>query len=154
MSFSKTKKIMKPKQIILKCSVLIILALFSYVYLYAQTGETDPVICTGDVTLSNIAVTDDKRTAESITAWTQRFPRSILSFDENRKLCLVTQLPSGGSFGMAKALSSLSGRVTVDMLGMKIYGAWGFPTNLWDVRGQRWRAPEDGLREWFEKMNA
>jgi DNA-binding Lrp family transcriptional regulator len=103
---------------------------------------------------SAIAVTDDKRTAESITAWTQRFPRSIVSFDESRKLCLVTQLPSGGSFGMARALSSLSGRVTVEMLGMKIYGAWGFPTNLWDANGQRWRAPEDGLREWFEKMNA
>jgi DNA-binding Lrp family transcriptional regulator len=103
---------------------------------------------------SVIAVTDDKRTAESIAAWTQRLPRSIVSFDENRKLCLVTQLPSGGSFGMAKALSSLSGRVTVDILGMKIYGAWGFPTSLWDVSGQRWWAPEDGLREWFERMNA
>ncbi len=103
---------------------------------------------------SVIAVTDDKRTAESITAWAQRLPRSIVSFDENRKLCLVTQLPSGGSFGMARALSSLSERVTVDMLGMKIYGVWGFPTSLWNVSEQRWRAPDDGLGEWFEKLNA
>ncbi len=103
---------------------------------------------------SVIVVTDDKRTAESITAWTQRLPRSIVSFDENRRLCLVMQLLSGGSFGMARALSSLSGRVTVDMLGIKIYGAWGFPTSLWNVSEQRWRTPDDGLREWFEKLNA
>ncbi len=50
---------MKPTQIISKCSVLILLTLFSFANLFAKSNSSDPVDCSGDVTLSSQAEVDN-----------------------------------------------------------------------------------------------
>ncbi|MCK4566041.1 MAG: Lrp/AsnC family transcriptional regulator, partial [Candidatus Thorarchaeota archaeon] len=89
-----------------------------------NVGLNEPVIVTStDVTIGR-----------AISAWSQRLPRAIASFDVSRNLTLLSQLPRGGVYGLTKAMSFLAHKVDVGVLDEKIYGGWGFPTHLWDVK--------------------
>ncbi|MFW9803806.1 MAG: winged helix-turn-helix transcriptional regulator [Candidatus Thorarchaeota archaeon] len=96
-----------------------------------------------------IVVSDDIKTGESIAAWAQRLPRCIVSFDKGRRLVMIAQLPAGGSHGLPWALSSLSENLTIEVLGTKIYGGYGFPDKLWNSHKQRWECPEDEIEKWL-----
>ena len=94
----------------------------------------------------------DKKTGESIVAWAQRLPRSIVSFNDLRELVMISRLPHGGCFNMSQALSTLTQQVSVEILGTMIYGGWGFPTDLWDSYTQQWLFPEVKVRNWLKQL--
>jgi hypothetical protein len=96
-----------------------------------------------------IVISDDTKTGESVAAWAQRLPRCIISFDKQRRLVMIAQLPAGGSHEMPWALSSLSENLWIEVLGTKIYGGYGFPDNLWNSHKQCWECPDDEIEEWL-----
>jgi hypothetical protein len=102
---------------------------------------------------SVIVFTDDSETGESIAAWTQRLPKSIIAFDDDRRLTLTTMLPKGGGFGMTWALSTVPRITSIDILGPQIHGSWGFPTDLWDAYEQRWLSPESRVETWLGQLD-
>ncbi len=99
-----------------------------------------------------MVVAEARRTSESIGTWAQRLPKIIVSFDLNRRLLLSADLPSGGTYGMASCLRRLPERVVVGILAPKLHGAWGFPTDLWNAKEQRWEAPEEKIHTWFQAV--
>jgi len=94
----------------------------------------------------------DANIGESIAAWSQRLPRAIVSFDVNRNLTLIAQLPRGGAFGLTKATSFFAHKVDVGVLDEKIYGGWGFPTQLWDDKRQGWMCPKQSIENWLQRI--
>jgi len=96
--------------------------------------------------------TDDVGAGRTVTAWAQRLPRCIISFDVDRRLSLIAKLPHGGGYGLTRALSSLSHLISIGILDTNIYGGWGFPSELWDSNEQRWLFPEHRVADWFETL--
>lgn len=96
--------------------------------------------------------TDSKEVGESIAGWAQTLPRSIISFDVDRRLSMTSQLPTGGSYGMANALETQSHSISIGLLGMRHYGGWGLPIGLWDSDSQRWMFPAKEVQDWFESL--
>lgn len=101
---------------------------------------------------SVIISTEDVQTGEAIAAWALRLPRAIISFNADRHLSLVAQLPQGGSYGITRALSFLSHQVDVGLLDEKIYGGWGFPIELWDEQKHAWSYPEEKMNTWLASL--
>lgn len=96
----------------------------------------------------------DPRTSEAISGWTQRLPRSIISFSERGDLSMQVDLPAGGSYGFSLALEDATNMTQVAILSPKIYGVWGFPIDLWDPRYQKWSCPENALVDWIARIRS
>jgi DNA-binding Lrp family transcriptional regulator len=90
--------------------------------------------------------------ALAISSWTQRLPKSIVSFSEKGELSLQVDLPSGGSYGFCSALEEVSSQTQSAVLSPKIYGLWRFPRGLWDSRYQKWLCPEQKLEHWLDAI--
>lgn len=107
-----------------------------------NVGLNEPVIVTSN----------DVTTGEAISAWSQRLPRAIVSFDVSRNFTLLSQLPRGGAYSLTKAMSFLAHKVDVGVLDEKIYGGWGFPTHLWDAKQQGWLCPKQDIEKWLDNI--
>ncbi len=89
---------------------------------------------------------------KTIAAWSLRLPKSVISFSSKDELMLLADLPKGGSFGLATALEGLNNGTCVGILSPQIYGAWGFPSALWDPKFQRWKCPKKELETWIAQL--
>jgi len=96
--------------------------------------------------------TSDVEIGKAIAAWANRLPKSIVSFDLDNQLMMISSVPVGGGYGMGWALESLSKAVSANLLGPPIYGRWGFPLHLWRSDSQRWTFPDQQVAEWFESF--
>jgi hypothetical protein len=99
-----------------------------------------------------IVVSDDFDAGSAIGAWSLRLPKAILSYDINKTMSLVTRLPKGGSYGLASALRCVIDSSTVGLLDNAMYGAWGFPVNLWNTEKQQWDSPRTQTENWLEEL--
>ena len=91
----------------------------------------------------------DNVVAKAIAAWSLRIPRSIISFSPDDELMLLVDLPRGGSYGLASALSAIETKISVGILSPSTYGSWKFPTSLWDSSYQKWKCPEEDVKDWI-----
>ncbi len=94
----------------------------------------------------------DKKMGKTIAAWALRFPRNIISFSSKDELMLLTDLPKGGSFGIATSLEGLNNGTCIGFLSPQSYGSWGFPVVLWDSKHQRWKCPKKRLESWINLL--
>ncbi|MCK5264950.1 MAG: hypothetical protein KAR03_05020, partial [Candidatus Thorarchaeota archaeon] len=94
----------------------------------------------------------DKEIGNAIAAWSLRLPKCIVSFSSKDELMLIADLPKGGSFGLATALEGLNNGTCIGILSPQIYGAWGFPSALWDSKFQRWKCPKKELESWIAQL--
>ncbi|MHA1662519.1 MAG: winged helix-turn-helix transcriptional regulator [Candidatus Thorarchaeota archaeon] len=95
---------------------------------------------------------NDKDMGKTIAAWSLRLPRSIISFSSNEELMLIADLPRGGSFGLATALEGLNNGTCIGILSPQTYGSWGFPSELWDSKFQKWKCPKKELESWITQI--
>ncbi len=94
----------------------------------------------------------DNELGKTIAAWSLRLPKSVISFSSKEELMLLADLPKGGSFGLATALEGLNNGTCIGILSPQIYGAWGFPSVLWDSKFQRWKCPKKELETWIAQL--
>jgi DNA-binding Lrp family transcriptional regulator len=94
----------------------------------------------------------DAEKALTIAGWALRLPRSIISFAETGELLLTTELPKGGSYGLATSINEFSADTRVGVLGRKVYGTWRFPVTRWNHELQSWTCPESQLEEWISGL--
>ncbi len=94
----------------------------------------------------------NRELGKTIAAWSLRLPKSVISFSSKDELMLLADLPKGGSFGLATALEGLNNGTYVGILSPQIYGAWGFPSALWDSKFQRWKCPRKELETWITQL--
>ncbi len=94
----------------------------------------------------------DRELGKTIAAWSLRLPKSVISFSSKEELMLLADLPKGGSFGLATALEGLNNGTCIGILSPQIYGAWGFPSALWDSKFQRWKCPKKELDSWITQI--
>jgi DNA-binding Lrp family transcriptional regulator len=90
--------------------------------------------------------------ADNLAAWSQRLPKSSISFIREGHLYLTLQLPKGGSSGVSTAIRSQDQDVNISLMEQKVQGAWRFPIDLWDVESQKWMCPEEELSKWIESI--
>ncbi|MHA2425498.1 MAG: hypothetical protein ACXAEF_11970 [Candidatus Thorarchaeota archaeon] len=93
-----------------------------------------------------------KEFAENLAAWSQRLPKSSVSFSKEGHLYLQLQLPKGGSSGVSTAIRSLDQDVNISLMEQKVQGAWQLPIKLWDTKSQSWMCPEEDLLDWIESI--
>jgi DNA-binding Lrp family transcriptional regulator len=101
---------------------------------------------------SEVLTVQDPKAGESISAWAQRLPRCIVSFDTSRRLVLLADLPLGGTYGFSTAVAVLPHCVNSGLLNYKVYGEWGFPVELWDSGRQRWLCPTEKTNAWLSTL--
>lgn len=114
----------------------------------AETWEVHNI----GLTESAMLLSHDVEVGRAIAAWTNRLPKSIVSWDLDSRLTLLSSLPEGGSYGLLWALESLPRVVSANLLGPPIHGRWGFPEGLWNESTQRWQFPSERVAEWFESI--
>ncbi len=96
----------------------------------------------------------NRELGKTIAAWSLRLPKSVISFSSKDELMLLADLPKGGSFGLATALEGLNNGTCVGILSSQTYGAWGFPSSLWDSKYQRWKSPKRDLETWIAQIDS
>jgi len=101
---------------------------------------------------SEVLAVQDPKAGESISAWAQRLPRCIVSFDTSRRLVLLADLPQGGTYGFSTAIAVLPHCVNSGLLNYKVYGQWGFPAEMWDSGRQRWLSSTDKMNQWLSTL--
>lgn len=98
---------------------------------------------------------------ESIAAWAQRLPFTKFLLRPDGEMNLILHLPDGGLQGMALALQTLSKGIKPMLLDShELIGTWYAPQNswyehvvdLWDVKKQKWAAPEEEILNWFGSL--
>jgi len=100
--------------------------------------------------IENIMIhTEDASIGASIAAWSQRLPRTIHSFDDERRMVLMCSLPQGGTYGMIWAMELLATPIQTSVLGQSLYGYWRFPDAQWDVNTCQWKASYDEIESWL-----
>ncbi len=97
-----------------------------------------------------LVTTFDPDLGESIAAWVQRLPRSIVSFNLKRELTLISSLPTGGSYGMTWTLRPFHNDVLVMLLDNPTYAGRPFPVDLWDYETNRWLSPRNAIVKWLD----
>ena len=101
---------------------------------------------------SVIVSTSDIATGESIAAWAQRLPRSIISFDNDEHLLLQADLPLGGGYGLSSALNVIDQDINISLVEQKVIGNFGNPLDLWDADKQKWASPGQKIQEWLSDL--
>lgn len=98
-------------------------------------------------------LTYDKVHALALNAFALRLPYSIISFSLEDALIITLSLPAGGAYSISDVLGRYNESIRCGMLGTKMFGDWGLPTELWDSENQRWNCPSEGLQRWLQDLN-
>lgn len=101
---------------------------------------------------SVIVTTSDIATGESIAAWAQRLPRSIISFDNDKQLLLQADLPLGGGYGLSSSLNVIDQDINISLVEQRVTGNLGNPLELWNVEKQEWSSPKQKIQEWVSDL--
>ncbi len=101
---------------------------------------------------SVVVSTSDTNTGESIAAWAQRLPKSIISFDTDKQLLLQTDLPQGGGYGLSSALGAIDQDISISFVEQRVIGNFNNPLDLWDVDKQKWASPTQKIQEWLSGL--
>ncbi len=95
----------------------------------------------------------DRHIGEMVARWLfEHVPRVHISFNVNKEMFAIVELPCGGVCRLIEALQPAAPRVIIGMIDKSVYGGWGFPTRLWDVKRQRWCAEAHAIKAWLENL--
>ncbi|TFG07237.1 ArsR family transcriptional regulator [Candidatus Thorarchaeota archaeon] len=100
-----------------------------------------------------LMISDDKRAADSISAWAQRLPQASIAFTREGVLCCQAWLPVGGGYGAMWSVEILPVRITAGLLSLPAVFNYWIPHRLWDVDNQSWRHSSEALEEWFQSLD-
>ena len=96
----------------------------------------------------------DKKVAKCISSLALRLPHSRIEFDRDETLFMGGKVPSGGTYGLITALSSLVPRPRVRLVGKRLWGVWNLTKWLpdWDLNTGRWKETSIDLNKWIDSM--